>query len=132
MGFAEIVLSKDEVSALKALKKAADKGQNILVDAKNKAVIDRLVHFGFAEVQPCTKALPGGTLSFPLPKEARITDLGRDYLAYQGQKRTDNRKLRRHEMVLYFISATAASVLTLFIEHFPDIVRFLQSLFQGW
>lgn len=86
MEFAEIVLTRAELKALRVLSKS-----NVSVEAHNREVLYRLVHFEFAEIHDCSG----------------------------------------HKIVLYIISATAGSAFTLLVEHFGDILRVLQSLFQG-
>lgn len=130
--FEEIVLSKEELLALKELDSASKSHKALLVEQRNKAVFERLCHFGLAGIHPCTKSPNGTTLSFPLPKQSVITERGRDYLAYLGQAKKERRRISRHEIVLYFISATAGAAFTLFVEHLGDILRFLQSLVQQW
>ncbi len=121
MDFSDIVLSKEELAALRALAKSP-----VLVEPHNKDVLYRLKHFELAEIQACSHTVPG----VRFPRGAYITDRGRDYLAYLRQQKSDKRRIRHHEIVLYFISATAGSAFTLLVEHFSDIIRFIQRLFQ--
>lgn len=122
MEFEEIILTKDELSALKVLKSASDEKQGILVEPKNKSNFERLVHFEFAEIQICTASSSGNTLEFPLPKAAYITERGRDYLAYLEYKKRDRRNNRRHDILLLFISALVA----VFFDHIDDLFSIIR------
>ncbi|MCI8623796.1 MAG: hypothetical protein HFG26_09050 [Provencibacterium sp.] len=117
MEFEEIVLTKEEMSALKALKKSADEKQGILVEPENKSSFERLVHFGLAEIQICTTAPSGDALKWPLPKAAYITERGRDYLVYLNHKKSERRSDRRHDVLLLLISALIA----VFFDHLGDL-----------
>lgn len=127
MDFSEIVLSKNELSALKTLKKAGDSGNGILVEPKNKEVLKRLYHFELTNIQACTTAPPTGTLKLPFPRAAYITERGRDYLAYLEAQKREKRSNRRHDILLLFISALIA----IFFDHLDDLLNILW-LFLGF
>lgn len=124
MEFEEIVLTKKELSTLKALKKAADKKQGFLVKSKNKSVLERLYHFEFVEIQNCTTAPPGETLKWPFPRAVYITERGRDYLAYLEAKERERKSDRRHDVLLLFISALIAILL----DHLNDLLDIFRLL----
>lgn len=124
--FEEISLSKVELSALKELEKALNRHKAILVEAGNKTVLERLDHFKFAEIQPYINGLNGKTAYFPLPKQATITDRGRDYLAYLGGKKKERKNNRRHDIILLLISA----IIAMFFDHLDDFLGAAQYLFD--
>lgn len=126
MDFEEIFLSKEELSALRELKKSASEKTVVLVEAKNKTAFNRLAHFQFAEIDDYTKSLSGEVISFPLPKSVRITQRGSDYIAYFDNNKKDKRSDRRHDILLLLIGA----LITLFFDHFCDILNFARALFH--
>lgn len=130
MDFEEIVLSKAELSALKSLKQAYLEKFELKVETQNRDIFDRLVHFGLADVHPCTVAESGATLRFPLPKVARITDRGLDYLAYIDGQKKNTRSGRRHEVALTLIGAAAGALITLLVEHFGQLLDLIRALWN--
>lgn len=122
MEFEEIVLTKEELSTLKLLKKAADEKRGLLVDPENQAALDRLIHFEFAEIQVCTTAPHGNMLKRPLPKAAYITERGQDYLAYCNSKKQEKKSERRHDILLLLISALIA----VFFDHLGDLLNIIR------
>ena len=122
LAFEQITLTKEELSTLKALKRADTQKQGILVNQKNKTVLDRLYHFELAEIHSCSTAPPGETLKFPFPRAAYITDCGKDYLAYLEAQKRAKKSDRRHDILLLFISASIA----VFFDHFDDILDILR------
>lgn len=124
MEFEEIVLTKEEMSALKALKKSADEKQGILVEPENKAILERLYHFEFTNIQACTTTPPAKTLKWPFPRAAYITEQGRDYLAYLTAQNREKRSDRRHDILLLFIS----TLIAIFFDHLDDLLNIFRLL----
>ncbi len=125
MEFDTIVLSKDELSVLRELEKARVDNRGVPADNGNKAALERLMHFEFARVKPCSVPVDSEEKKRHLMQMYFITDRGRDYLAYLENKKKERRSNRRHDVMLLLISALIA----LLLDHLQDIWKVIRSLF---
>ncbi len=126
MEFDQIVLTEEELSALKELRDANRENKWIKVTPENKAVFDRLVHFELAEVRYSSEATTDNIVTLPLPKAAYITDKGLDYLSYLDGKRKERQRDWKRDIILLLIG----SLVTLFFEHIFDLINFVGTFFQ--
>ncbi len=127
MEFNQIVLSKEELSALKELRDANCKKESIKVAPENKDIFDRLAHFDLVVVRYSSEAATGDRVSFPLPKAAFITERGLDYLTYLEGKSKERRRDWRREIALLIIG----SLITLFFEHFHDLLNLARTFLKA-
>ena len=111
--FEKIVLSKDEIKALKLLQSG-----DLLIDNESKESLNRLVHLGLAEKYRTMlhdKSTFGVTLSYR----------GKDFLMFSRKMKRDNRK----EAYRYWIT-TAIAVLALIKSFLPEISVGLEMLWK--
>lgn len=112
MEFSEIMLTKEEMTALKELLE-----RSVVIDSQNKSVYERLEHYGFVIFH--------ASRSDNLALSASITTKGRDYLAFRaGMRRT-----RRSSFFYNLLLMASGSAITLLIEHSVEIFHWIKGLF---
>ena len=129
MGLDEIVLTKAEMRMLKFLSES----DAVLLMADTRDLLLRLEHFGLAEISVVSRDVYNEAVEKTgdwIPKAAKITDKGWDYLAYQSAKKADSRESFRRDVLLVVISAAVASLMTLLTERLPLLLEIMKSILQ--
>lgn len=128
LSFKEIVLSKKELLTLKRMRKIADEPNEILVTLDDFLMLKRLAHWEFIEFYPNATELPDNVYCEPIPERVRISDRGRDYLAYLRKRKRDKTSNYLHEIIRTLFDALAGALAILLAEHFREIVDFVHAL----
>jgi hypothetical protein len=104
----EIELSKSEKKVLLAIKKSG-----IYAESQIMGDVQRLRHFGLAEVQsvPAKDGIPKVS-SIGLAQKVFITDKGKDYLAYIHQRDSQKKSDYIHDWMIAVVSALAGAFLS--------------------
>lgn len=100
INFDEIALSKDEQTALNELA-----NHNLLFDGESKEALNRLAHLGLAEK---FQAIYNQKMCLIV----RITDSGKDYLAYEKMEDEEKRKSNLHDWKIAIFSTVGGALLS--------------------
>ncbi len=127
MDFDEIVLTSEQLEALKAVSK-----NSILLTRKNQKTYYFLRNaYGFVEIIAYFDE--GSEKSpFRIPKAVLITELGSSYLEYFRNKRKDSSKSSHHDYLVAIVSAVCGSLFTFLVDHHSDVVRFFDIIIDNW
>ena len=128
LSFNEIVLTAEELEALRAVEKDA-----VQLEPGNEAAFQSLRAYGFVEIIALAKFTPS---AYVIPKGALITNRGKAYLRFWDERSKNNIHQLRHDYSVNIINgavgAITGAILTLLIEHHSEIIHFFNMLLQDW
>ena len=152
MNFDEIILTEEELSALKELIDLTKDGGMVYVEDENRKIMERFESLGFAEIYDVPKFSPHmpreSSRRFSAPRSAKVTEKGFRYLLYlaeqekekaerqakEAEEKADqlsqSKRDRRFSLLNTLLGAAAGALLTLFTDHFNEIRLFFQCLLQ--